>query len=469
MSEAQTRTPAQPEFVAQHLRLHASPVGAEAARRIAILALDTVAIGRYARAASIGATGCDHGLAQSASEVPVWGGGGSDAAGAAFLNGTAAEALDFQEVLIDGRNNGHAAVVIVPAILALAAERSAPPDRVLAALRTAFVANVALARALGRGHRSGTPGFRTTAIVAPIAAALGCALLCGATQAQTNHAVSISATTLPAGLLAAMSPLSGDFSVDKDISVGLSARHAVDCTKLALAGATGPADSLAGPRGWLASYGFGGEDLRPLTAAPSEAVIRQYALKLYPANFGCQNAIRLTLEMADQVPLDEIAAINIRVKESSAASLSARQIQSHVAARFSLAYSVASALVRRRSVLADFEGEGLSDPAVLAVMDRISIDGDEGFEARHQAEGVFPARLTVTRTGGEIVSKSLDAPQDGMSPEELDAAFDRKIRSLCPDTEASALLALLRAGDHAGLVDAVTKGTYTRPTGEEKQ
>ena len=467
MSNAEAQNPVQPEFVAQHLRLNDHPVSVEVARKIGILVLDTFSIGRYARAAAIGATSCDHGIAKTAGTAPVWGGGESDAAGAAFLNGTAAEALDFQEVLIDGRNNGHAAVVIVPALLALAAERSVPMDRTLAALRTAFVANVALARALGRGHRSGTPGFRTTALASPVAAALGCALICEATPAQASHAVSIASTTLPAGLLAAMSPISGDFSVDKDISVGLSARHAVDCAKLALAGATGPADSLAGPRGWLASYGFGGEDIRPLTAAPSEAVIRQYALKLYPANFGCQNGIRLALEMAHQVPLDEIAAINIRVKESSAASLSARQIQSHVAARFSLAYSVASALVRRRSVLADFEGEGLSDPAVLAVMDRISIDGDEGFEARHQAEGVFPARLTVTRTGGEIVSKSLDAPQDGMSPEELDAAFDRKIRSLCPETEASALLALLRAGDHAGLVDAVTKGTYTRPTGEE--
>ncbi len=462
MNRLSARVSAQSEFVARHLRLHASAADEATLRRLAILALDTYAIARYARASGTGAAGCDKGVATTAGRASVWGDGWSDATGAAFLNGCASEALDFQEVLIDGRNNGHAAVVIVPAVLALAAERSVSPERVLAALRTGFVANVALARALGRGHRRETPGFRTTALVAPVAAALAGALLCGASEAQTNHAVAIAAATLPAGLLAAMSPVSGDFCMDKDLSVGFSARHAVECVKLALAGATGPADALGGPRGWLASYGFGADEPARLATGPCDAVLAQYALKLYPANFGCQCAIRLSLEVADALPLEHIAAVEVRVKRSSAASLAALRITSHVAARFSLAYSVASALLRRRSVLADFEGESLSDPKVLAAMDRIVVVGDAEFEARHLSEGVFPAMLTVTRTDGGVIRKRLDNPQDGMRRGALDAAFARKIQSLCPEAEARILLHLLTAGEHEALIDALVTGNATQ-------
>ncbi|MDP0995074.1 MmgE/PrpD family protein, partial [Klebsiella pneumoniae] len=96
---------------------------------------------------------------------------------AALLNGTAAEALDFQEVLINPRNNGHAAVVIIPAILALAEHHGVVGERLLRALWIAFAANISLAEALGRGHRSAQAGFRTTSLIAPVAAALGCSAL----------------------------------------------------------------------------------------------------------------------------------------------------------------------------------------------------------------------------------------------------------------------------------------------------
>mgnify|MGYP006424143211 CR=1 FL=1 len=461
MPDQPAHVSAQAEFVARHLRLHAQPVTDPAARRLAILALDTYAIASHARATGTGATRADAALA-GPGDVPVWGGGQSDLQGAAFLNGCAAEALDFQEVLIDGRNNGHAAVVIVPALLALAAERGLAGGQVLAALRTGFVANVALARALGRGHRRGEAGFRTTAMAAPVAGALACALAAGADEAQANHATAIAAATLPAGLLAAMSPLSGDFSVDKDLSVGFSARHAVECGLLAMAGATGPADVLAGPRGWLASYGFGDTDTGALRADPSATVLEQYALKLYPANFGCQCAIRLALEVAETTPLHDIAEVEVRVKESSAASLSTRRITSHVAARFSLAYAVASAMVRGRSVLGDYEGESLSDPDVLSFTDRITVIGDARLEARHQSEGIFPARLTITRSDGGIRHAALDMPQDGMGRVALDAAFARKIHSLCPEAVANRLLHLLDTGAYQALTTALTTGKETR-------
>lgn len=444
-------TSAQARFVDWCAILHATSPSAQATSRVLALIADTYAIARYARAGGIGATAIDGASAgagrSGAGPVPVWGGGSGSAADAAFLNGCAAEALDFQEVLIDGRNNGHAAVVIVPALLALAAENNVQPGDVLAGLRTAFIANIALARALGRGHRRGTVGFRTTSLVAPIAAALGGAFMVGASAQRAGHAVALAATMLPAGLLAAMAPQSSDFTPDKDLAVGLSARHAVECVMLALAGTTGPADALAGPRGWLASFGF--DDARPdvLAEAIDEDLLDRYAFKLYPANFGCQCAIRLALDAVARKDLAPIATADVRVKTSSAQSLSSRTLSSHVGARFSLPYAVASAIVRGRSVLADFEGDALRAGNVLAFMDRIRLMGDDALEERHLAEGIFPASLKVIRTDGTMTEAGIDTPQDGMSEDQFRTAFLAKIASLCPAGEAADIAAGLAAND----------------------
>ena len=415
------------------------------AGRVLALALDTVAIAHHARARALGGAALP--LPSPPGPAAIWGGGTGEAGAAALLNGTAAEVLDFQEVLIDGRNNGHAAVVIVPAILALAAEARTPPGAILAALRAAFLANIGLARALGRAHRAQGRGFRTTSLTAPVAAAMGGALMIGGAAAETSHAAGLAAASLPAGLLAAVSPDAGDFTPDKDWSVGLSARHAVEAARLARAGARGPADALTGPRGWLSAYGF--EDARPdLLVLPDDDALAAYALKLYPANFGCQCAIRLALELGRGLDLADICAVTVRVKASSAASLSARALPSHVAARFSLPYAVASALARGRAALCDYEEGALADPVVRTLMDRINVVADDELEARHLQRGTFPAHLRIETLAG-LREGALEAPLDGMDVAAIAAALTEKIATLCPPALAADMTAALRARDPA--------------------
>ena len=434
----------QARWIERHADLMGRPVPIGQARHIARLVADTIAVAWHARAGNIGATAVDD-VGLSDGPVSVWGSaamrGISDAA---FLNGCAAEVLDFQEVLIDGRNNGHAAVVIVPSLVAIASARSLDPDRLCRGLRVAFAANVTLARALGRGHRSagpvGTPGFRTTSVVSPIAAALGGALMLGADVEAAGHAVAIAAANLPAGLLAAMAPTTGDFSMDKDISVGLSARHVVQAVQLAANGATGPRAVLEGPRGWLASFGFATEEPSRLDADPEAVDLSAYTIKLFPANFGCQCAIRLAIDLAGDLPVDRIDRVTIKVKSSSAASLSVRQLRTHAAARFSLAYAVASALLRKRAVLADYEPSAYRDPKVLALMERVDVVGDDELEARHHADGIFPARLQVSTTDGTVLEHKLDRLFDGMDDSAIDGLFSMKIRDLCPEPVAAWLL-----------------------------
>lgn len=435
-------------FAAQFSSLLTRPVPENDARQLMRLVADTIAIATYARRQKTGACASDDFAAPVHGPAEIWGTERrTDPSTAAFLNGSAAEALDFQEVFIDGRNNGHAAVVIVPALVALDSLRQgADDDRLLRALRIAFTANAFLARALGRGHRDGQPGFRTTSLTAPIAAALAGGALLSDDPEIASHAAAICACSLPAGLLAAMAPDTGSFSVDKDLSVGFSARHALDCARLAANGATGPKSALSGPRSWLSSYGYGTGDESLLLGDPASVDLDRYALKLFPANYGCQCAIRNALELARDLSPEEVERMEVRVKSSSASSLSASTINTHVSARFSLKYAVASAFVRRRSVLADFEAEALSDRRVLDFMHRIDVQGDEGFQRQHVTEGVFPCSMALTTTDGRRLELSRVTPYDGQSPSERDAELADKIDQLC-DTRTSARLSrLLAAG-----------------------
>ncbi len=441
-------------FSAQFAELLDVPVSSGVENQLARLTADTMAIAAYARQNRVGACAVDDDDGNADGLAEIWGTGmRTDAPAAAFMNGTAAEALDFQEVLIDGRNNGHAAVVVIPALLALSSVRHIASDRLLRALWIAFAANIMLARALGRGHREGVPGFRTTSLTAPIAAALGSGFLLSDEPAVAGHAAAICAASLPAGLLAAMSPDANSFSVDKDLSVGFSARHAVDCARLALNGATGPSSALAGPRSWLNSYGFGTEIEGHLLADPAAQDLSAYALKFFPANFGCQCAIRLAIDLSGEVAANDVETFEIHVKSSSASSLSATDLSTHVSARFSLAYSVAGAFIRRRSVLADFEGSAIADPAVRSFMRKVVVVANADFQKQHESEGVFPARVVVHLTDGRRLTETRVTPQDGLDSHEVDTMFHKKLDSLCPPAVRRKLAELSGGGAIANRFD----------------
>lgn len=434
------------DWVAGHIDMVRVPVPQPFLSVLGRLVSDTIAIAAYARAHRTGGAGLDEaGLVLGRDGATVWG-TSARAAGldAAFLNGTAAEALDYQEVLINGRNNGHAAVVIVPAVLALAEMRAASPEAVLKALWAGFAANIGLGEALGRNHRANGLGFRTTSLTAAPAAALACAVLLGDDVEKALAATGICAGTLPAGLLSAMSPKVGSYSPDKDFSVGFSARHALHCALLAEAGALGPDAPLTGDKGWLASFGAGSAEPAHLETPPASRDLAAYSIKLFPANFGCQAAIRGAMELGREFGHAAIERLEVRVKTSSSKSLSTRKIDNHLAARFSLPFAAASACVRGRSVLADFEGEAVQDRTVLDFMDRLTVEGDDALEARHLAEGIFPARVVAWGKAGVLGERAYDGPFDGVDAAGADALFARKLDSLVDAKMSARLLTYAR-------------------------
>jgi 2-methylcitrate dehydratase PrpD len=439
------------QWVVNHLALLKRPVPTVAREVIGVLVADTIAIAAHARRERVGGTQADLALYTPQTQgCAVWGSElRATPADAAFLNGCAAEALDFQEVLINARNNGHAAVIIVPALLALAEQRGIGGERLLRALWLAFAANIRLAEALGRGHRANRAGFRTTSVVAPMAAALGAAALVSDDADLALNSVAICASSLSAGLLSSLSPQVGSYSLDKDFAVGFAARHAVQALQLAEAGGDGPRQPLTGEHGWLASFGFGTEQPERLLGDPLAADLDSYAIKPYPACFGCQSAIRAALMLAERVPLADIERVRVEVNQGSASSLSTRSIGNSLAARFSLPYAVAGALVRRRSGLDDFESPAIEDPAVLDFMARIELVASPELTAQQQATGGFPAVVRVFQAGQQVDVQVCEGPQDGLDTAGRQALFRAKLGALVPAAQAELLLAIARVPERA--------------------
>ncbi|MFT3791053.1 MAG: MmgE/PrpD family protein [Rudaea sp.] len=442
------------QWVDNHMALLQEPIPATVREALGVLVADTVAIASHARRERIGGARVDFGLINAQAQgCAVWGADyHATPADAAFLNGCAAEVLDFQEVLINPRNNGHAAVVIVPALLALAQQRGLGGERLLRALWVAFAANIRLAEALGRGHRTGRPGFRTTSVLAPAAAALGAAALVSDDAELALNSVALCASSLNAGLLSGLSPQVGSYSLDKDFAVGFAARHAVQALQLAEAGADGPRQPLTGEHGWLASFGFGAEQPQSLLGDPLEADLGSYAIKPYPACFGCQSAIRAALMLAERVPLARVDKVRVEVNQGSASSLSTRSIGSSLAARFSLPYAVSGALVRARSGLADFEAPALDEPAVQALMHCVELYASPELSARQQATGGFPAIVRLFHGDQEIDAQACDGPQDGLDAAGRRELFRAKLGALCPPPLTERLLAFAREPERAAVL-----------------
>ena len=142
----------------------------------------------------------------------------TSASQAALYNGSAAHALDYDDVL--GVFTGHPTVAVMPAVLALA-ERHGKDG---AAVVTAFVAGVEVLARIGammsKGHYA--RGWHATGTIGAIGAAAGCANLLGLDAEATNRAMGIAATQA-AGLKSNFGTMSKPLHAGKAASNGLLA------------------------------------------------------------------------------------------------------------------------------------------------------------------------------------------------------------------------------------------------------
>jgi 2-methylcitrate dehydratase PrpD len=360
---------------------------------------------------------------------------------AALVNGTAAHALDYDDVtwgLI-----GHPSVSLVPSVFALGETIGASGRDVLHAYVVGFEAMAKLGRTTQPRH-SLDGGWHATGTIGAFGATAACCRLLGLNAEATAHALGI-----------AYSMTSGNVSnfgtMCKPLHAGLAARNAVEAALWAQAGFTSVPHPFDGPRGFHEVYSRGlPADMQPLEELGKvyELVVRGVVIKPYPCGVALHPAIDAVHALKKEYAIDpdDVLAGAAGVTRYTFDKLCYLVPRTGLEAKFSMPYTIARAILDDSIGFEAFTDRRVQDQRAQALTRRISMYVHEGIEGAWKM-GSRPVNVRLTLRDGRILERQVDIskgnPEVPVTPEELNVKFEDCARlSLDPTAIRAASQAL---------------------------
>jgi 2-methylcitrate dehydratase PrpD len=292
------------------------------------------------------------------------------AAGAAFVNGTAAHGEDFDDTFEGGPV--HAGAVIVPAVLA-ACERHNPdgPSALIGiavGVETICRLSVVVPKAV---HKA---GFHPTAVFGAMAAAAGVGAALKLTPRQLVDALGI-VGSMAGGIIEYLA----EGTWTKRMHAGWAAQSGLRAALLARAGFIGPRTVFEGVHGLFHGFAHTTKgDYDALTGGFGKRwVTETLAFKPYPCGTMTHPYIDCARRLAARgVKAEEIREIVCEVGEGTVhrlwEPLAAKQRPPNgYAGKFSTPYCIAAGFVRGNVGLSDFSDAAVHDPAVVALASKV--------------------------------------------------------------------------------------------------
>ena len=315
-----------------------------------------------------------------------------DAAGAAFVNGTAAHGEDFDDTFEGGPV--HAGAVVVPAVLAAAERhRIAGPDVLFGIAVGSEVMCRASLVAPKLIHKA---GFHPTAVLGAMAAAAAVAAALRAPRAAFVSALGI-AGSMASGIIEYLA----EGAWTKRLHPGWAAQSGIRAVELARAGFLGPRTVFEGTHGLY--YGFArttdGDWAKLLDGFGRRWVTETIAFKEY----ACGTMTAPYIDCAKRLAARGVAAADVVEIVCEAAEgtvhrlwepLAAKQRPANAyAAKFSQPYCIAAGLVLGHAGLDAFTEERVRDARLLALAGKVRyvIDPDNPYP--NEFTGHVRARL----------------------------------------------------------------------------
>jgi 2-methylcitrate dehydratase PrpD len=331
---------------------------------------------------------------------------------AALANGTAAHALDFDDT--NFAMMGHPTAPVLSAALAAGELALADGRALVHAFLLGFEVETTLAEVLNPAHYE--KGFHATGTLGTMGAAAAAARLLGLDATQTRTALAIAASQA--------SGLKENFgTMTKPFHAGHAARSGVLSALLAREGFTASEQALEGPQGYFAVLGAGRREERALEAlgGPWKILATGVAVKPYPS-CACTHSIidsALELRRAHAIMPEQIERVTIGVGASVPRILIHSNPRSGLEAKFSGEFSAAAALCEGRVGIATFQDDKTDDPAIRALMKRVSVVVDPAIP--REGDQHMWTRVTLRlRDGREIGVAPRPVPGHPGSPLPLD-------------------------------------------------
>jgi 2-methylcitrate dehydratase PrpD len=333
----------------------------------------------------------------------------------AFMNGAAGHGLDFDDVS-DGVN-GHPSVTLVAPLLAVGEAEGASGEDLLTGFVAGFEVECYLAQAVRPGHYEA--GWHPTSTMGTFGSAAAVANLLDLDADATERALN-SAASMAAGL-------KNNFgSMTKPMHVGHAVRAGVTAAMLASEGFTSGADAIDGDQGFLDLYS-GPEPPHPEDShTPGETwAITEFGVgvKKYPCCYFTHTGITAASRLVEEhdIEPEDVESVHVVASRGAGDALKHEDPDSGLEGKFSMHYTIASAVARDRVGLDAFEDGNVDDPEVQRVRERVTFEEDPDLDY-----GSYHTTVAIETGEGEH-SMTLGSPpgthQDPLSDDELREKF----------------------------------------------
>ena len=372
---------------------------------------------------------------------------------AALINGTAAHALDFDDV--SNSLGGHPSAPILPPLFALADTQDCTGAAFIAAYVAGFETETRLARGVHFHHYE--KGWHPTATLGVLGATAACCHLMRLPTAQTATALAIAAS-LASGLKANFGTMT------KPLHVGHTARSGLFAALLAKGGFTANPGALEHKQGFLMVFNgegtFDADAILKDWGNPYDVVRPGPAFKQYPCCGSTHPALDALLALRGEhaMPADTVVRIDSWTHPRRLAHTDRPDPKSGLDAKFSVQYCLARAALQGEIRLEDFEGDAYDDADVRALMTRIHAAPHP--DAGTGNEEALGAEVRVTFDNGETIVKKVGAalgrgPDNPMPAGALAAKFANCASRALPAASVGRLQAMLETLETVTSVKAI--------------
>lgn len=378
---------------------------------------------------------------------------------AAFVNAASSHVVEMDD--LHKPSVLHPAAPVIPAALAVAERDGISGAELLSAIVAGYEVAIRAGEALGPSHYR---FWHTTGTCGVFGAAAAAGKLLRLTPEQMVWALG-SAGTQSAGLW--------EFVVEGAMSKQLHpAKAATDgllAALLAQQGFTGAARIFEGEKG-LARATSTAPDLARLTEdlGGGSHRILQNSFKAHAACYHIHSTIDAILALKTRFDLKpaEIRKITVLLYSAAVDLLQDVEPINPYAAKFSIPYCIATALLKGKVGLDEFTEEGIHDQIVQGVMSLVDLQPDPQLDKVYP--DTWPAIVTIETTAGVRLQTRVDYPKgdpkNPMTHEELVEKFHVLTHRILPEASRLLLVERCLALDSLENVRQLWAGVDLRPT-----
>jgi 2-methylcitrate dehydratase PrpD len=343
------------------------------------------------------------------------------ASSAAFMNGTAAHALDFDDNCYAGFVHGSA--VIAPAALAVAQQVDASGSDLI----TAFIAGSECEYAFGAATANVLydQGWWTTGVLGPIGASVAASRLLGLSSEKMANALSLA--------IAAAGGMKACFGTDaKALMAGRAAEAGVVSALMAARGAVGPMDVVESGNGFARLFNGGVFDADVLGALGWSWYFQSPGvdIKRIPVCLSSHASVDAVMELvaAHGISESDIESIVCDVPPIVCANLVYADPATPQQAQFSMQYAIATSLRRGTLSLAHLDASLIRRGELRELMSRIRMhSGPMWNDAKLRTTAPEGGNVTLTLRNGTGFTAFRGSPRGSsahpLSRQELDHKF----------------------------------------------